>query len=79
LKKHHRTYYLRDEERGEGYHRKIRVTLKQIENSRFYGYDDGISRRIHNIEDLRGWDCPNWYAEIDYTLMYKENGKFHIV
>ena len=54
-----------------------RVTLAQLEEHRFG--DSPYRRRILNLEDVRGLDIPRTIGELDYTLLYKENGKLYEV
>jgi hypothetical protein len=71
-KKHRITYWLRDEEeatKGE----LTRITLAQLEEHRFG--DSPYRRHIRDLEDVRGLDLPRTIGELDYTLMYKENGE----
>lgn len=71
-----KTYYLRDEDHnGE----MRRITLEELEAQRNYGVPKEFCYRLHCFEDVYGADCGRIYAEIGYTLLYRENGKFHMV
>lgn len=71
-----KTYYLRDEENNGAMRR---ITLKEIEAQRNHDVPEEYQHRIRRFEDVYGADCGRLYAEIGYTLLYKEDGKFHLV